>query len=333
MHFEEGLQVSVAMCTYNGARFIEEQLWSIFGQTILPKELVVSDDNSSDETLSLVEKTYKDACNYIDGVREIDLKIIRNPSPLGITKNFEQAIGLCSYELIALSDQDDVWVPHRLEIIVGEFQNQPDLLLVHHDSELVDENLKSLGQTTFEVLGLTEREIREAEIGCELEVLLKRNIVTGATTVFRKEVYENSLPFPESWLHDEWLGISASLLGETRLLTKKLIKYRQHDSNQVGAKKTTFRQKIGRILFPRSERNKRLLLRSQVLAFHFHNQINQEKYLELVSKLTHEQIRSAYPIKKHRRFFPILQEYRTGRYSLYGLGFQDIVRDLFQSAK
>lgn len=332
MLIAEGLQVSVAMCTYNGARFVEEQLWSIFGQTFLPKELVVSDDNSSDETLSLVEKTYKDACNSIDGVSEIALKIIRNPSPLGVTKNFEQAIAFCSQQLIALSDQDDVWVPQRLEKMVGEFNRRPDLILLHHDSELVDENLISLGLTTFETLRVSKKEKSHIHNGFAQDVFLKRNLVTGATTILKKEVFENSYPFPNCWVHDEWLAINASFLGNVDFIEELLIKYRQHSANQIGARKIGIKQLIGRMVFPRSDRNQILLRRAEQLKIKFQDSPQTIK-CKTTEKWLHEVQRNSFPASRVLRVFPVVKEIYTKRYTTFGLGIQDIIRDLIQSPK
>lgn len=328
------LQISVAMCTYNGARFIEEQLWSIFRQTVLPQEIVVSDDGSSDQTLLLIEKTYIEASTSINGVKGIALKVIRNPSPLGVTKNFEQAIANCSEPLIALCDQDDVWKPHRLKRLISEFSAKPELLLLHHDSNLVNSNLKNLGLSTFQALEVSENELQAIHSGKALDVFLRRNLVTGATTIFRKSLYERSIPFPKNWLHDEWLAIIAAGYGSVDCLEDKLIDYRQHSSNQVGSKKPTIKHKIVRLLYPRAFRNEQLLDRANEFAIFVENKSFPETLKSHAhNKLQHEIARSDYPKPHHKRVLPIAREIRSGRYSLYGRGIQDIARDLLQSSK
>lgn len=332
METEQRLEVSVAMCTYNGARFIEEQLWSIFRQTLLPKEIVVSDDNSSDETLFLIEKTYAEASNSINGVSSVALKIIRNPSPLGVTKNFELAIENCSEQLIALSDQDDVWVSNRLEIMVGEFNRRPDLLLLHHDSELVDEKTNSLGMTTFQALRMSNKEKSLIQSGNAVDALLRRNLVTGATTVFKRSVYEVAKPFPASWVHDEWLAINASSIGRIDLIDECLIRYRQHSNNQIGIKRIGFRQVIGRLIHPRTERNRQLLKRSEDLNLKSRERgFPEATQLKIQEKLTYEINRSHYPSNRIKRIAPIAKSIFSMSYKKYGLGCQDILRDLVQS--
>lgn len=100
------LSISVAMCTYNGSAFLQEQLDSIAAQTRLPDELVICDDGSSDSTVDIVER-------FAHGV-SFRVQLFRNPQNLGSTRNFEQAMRLCTGDLIALSDQDDVWMPEKL---------------------------------------------------------------------------------------------------------------------------------------------------------------------------------------------------------------------------
>jgi glycosyltransferase involved in cell wall biosynthesis len=125
------LSISVAMCTYNGSRFLPEQLASIARQTRQPDEMVVSDDGSTDATAEIVENFARSA--------PFPVRFIRNPRNLGSTKNFEQAIGLCSCDLIALSDQDDIWMPDKLARQAEMFELDPSLGGVFTDAELIDE--------------------------------------------------------------------------------------------------------------------------------------------------------------------------------------------------
>src|SRR5919199_6162917 len=106
-------RVSVAMCTYNGERYLQEQLDSIAAQTCLPDELVVCDDRSSDRTLEIIQ-IFKSKVSF-----PVHLHI--NPENLGTIKNFEKAISLCTGDIIVLSDQDDVWKPHKVETILQAF--------------------------------------------------------------------------------------------------------------------------------------------------------------------------------------------------------------------
>ncbi len=323
--------VSVALCTHNGAAFITEQVASIVAQTLLPAQIVVSDDASTDETLQRFSQTIERALIARPDVGNIAITILRNASPLGVTKNFEQAIAHCVGPLIALSDQDDVWRPHRLERMREEFEKDPELLLLFTDSRLVDAHGAPLGYSTFNALRVSAAEKALVHGGRALEIFVRRNLVTGATTIFRKELFALAQPFPRSWVHDEWLGIVAAAAGRVDFLPEALVDYRQHSSNEIGAKKPGWRHYVGRIIFSRAERNARLFARAAVMAQHpFFLEASPAVSEVAEEKLLHEVARQALPAARLKRIALVLAEIRTGRYRRFGLGAQDVVRDLLQ---
>jgi glycosyltransferase involved in cell wall biosynthesis len=305
--------VSVALCTHNGETFISEQVASILGQTVLPLQIVLSDDASADGTVQEFTAAVERATISRPDVANIAIVILRNERPLGVTKNFEQAISHCVGDMIALSDQDDVWVPHRLKRMGEEFAKDPELLLLFSDSRLVDGGGLPLGYSTFQALGVTAHEERLVHDGRAMEIFVRRNLVTGATTVFRKKLFEKAAPFPGSWVHDEWLGIVAAAAGRVDFLAEPLVDYRQHASNEIGAKKLTWRHYIGRIIFPRTERNARLYARAENMAQHpFFAAASPEMRQVAVEKLQHEMARQALPAARLKRIGLIFTEVRTG---------------------
>ena len=130
-------RISVALCTFNGERFLPRQLASIQQQTRLPDELVICDDRSTDTTLAIV-RDFASAVSF-------PVKVMQNERNLGSTKNFENAMRLCSGDLIALSDQDDVWYPQRLARSEQELQSHPAAGLVFSDGEIIDDEDRSTG--------------------------------------------------------------------------------------------------------------------------------------------------------------------------------------------
>src|SRR5262245_47180770 len=130
------MRLSIALCTYNGAVYLKEQLDSLAAQTRMPDELVISDDRSTDDTLRLIEEFAATA--------GFPVRLSVNESNLGIAKNVEKAISLCRGDVILLSDQDDVWHADKLETVEGIFEVKPQLSLVFSNAELVDETLKPL---------------------------------------------------------------------------------------------------------------------------------------------------------------------------------------------
>lgn len=236
--------LSVAMCTYNGELYLREQLSSITKQTRIPDELVVCDDASSDDTVRILE-SFRDGAPFPVGV-------YRNARRLGITRNFEQAVSLCKGDIIALCDQDDVWMPDKLRRLEQTLLANPEAGYAFSDAVVVDEGLHPLGYTTWQAVRFRSRERRQFERGRQLGVLVRRNVVTGPTMVFRSELREKMLPFPANWADDAWMALAASALGRGGiLLNVPLIYYRKHSGQAVGIGSPAVR--LGRASLPRWE--------------------------------------------------------------------------------
>lgn len=328
-----GLSVSVALCTHNGERFIAEQVQSILTQTYPPVEIVLSDDASTDETvavvISLVER------HNLTAPAEVRLLVIRNDPALGIAANFEQALSMCTGDLIALCDQDDRWVPERLALVTAEFAARPTLTLIHSDARRIDENGEVLEHTLFDALHVSPWERRNIASGMALKVLVRRNLVTGAATVLRRALVERAMPVPLGWIHDEWLAVIAAATGLVAMDRRPLIDYRQHGGNQIGARQLTFREKLNKLREPRSERNRNLYVRAREFVTRLQDM---EGIAALPLRLAwekqeHERYRVALPINRLRRAVPVLATAARGNYRRYGLGSQDVLRDLVQPAK
>ncbi len=225
MPLSERTRISVAMCTYNGERFLHRQLDSIARQTRLPDELVVCDDKSTDRTLAIVREFAASALYPV--------RVFENEANLGFAANFEGAIRRCDGDLIALSDQDDVWYPTRLERSEEEFTAYPRAGLVFSDADLIDEHDKPLGQTIWQRLGFVG-ERKQALLAGRLVVLAKHRFVTGATVMFRADLRDRVLPIAAGWIHDEWITLITAAFYDLRPIDQPLIRYRIHGSQQVG---------------------------------------------------------------------------------------------------
>jgi hypothetical protein len=152
-----------------------------------------------------------------------------------------------------LSDQDDLWHPERTTCMVSRFEADPKLLLLHSNARLVDADGASTGESLFSALGASEAEIAGLHGVGALDVLLRRNLVTGATVIFRRSLLEYATPFPVEWLHDEWLAVMAAFVDGLDVLEQPLIDYRQHHSNQVGVSKPTIRKDFVRLFARRGD--------------------------------------------------------------------------------
>ncbi|WP_440533415.1 glycosyltransferase family 2 protein [Variovorax sp. YR566] len=323
------LDVSVALCTRNGARYLPEQVRSICAQTPLPREIVLSDDGSTDDTLAVVRDTLAQ-CGVAD---QVALRVFSNTPPLGVTRNFEQAARACSHELIALCDQDDAWHPGRLARMVAQFEARPDLLLLHTDARLVDAELKPLGSTLFHALEVQPAELAAIANGEAFGVLLRRNLVTGATTMFRKTLLDTALPFAPEWVHDEWLAAVAAAIGRVDVLPEPTIDYRQHASNQIGARRLTLSEKMAKAFAERGDKHVARLRRAEALLLRL-QQLGARvpaAYLEAQrAKVEHQRFRAELPAARPLRLLLILIEAARGRYARFGRGGHAIAQDLLE---
>jgi hypothetical protein len=217
--------ISVVMCTYNGARYLPEQLASIARQSRLPSELIACDDCSDDETVSMLHAFAAQA--------PFPVRIFKNPDRLGSTRNFDQAIGLATGELIALSDQDDVWAPEKLERLSDILIRDASVGGVFSDAALIDDSARPIGMTLFQKHRFSVQKQRKF-LDAPAAVLLKHDVVTGATLLFRAAMRPYCSPIPPSWVHDAWLAWMISLHSKLALTTAPLISYRIHAGQQLG---------------------------------------------------------------------------------------------------
>lgn len=323
-------RVSVALGTHNGARYLREQLESILGQTHPVDEIVLSDDASGDGTVELAEQLIDE--HQATDAATPSLVVLRNPVALGVTANFEQALTAASGDLIALSDQDDVWHPDRIARALAAFARRPGAELAAADARLVDEQGAPLGATLFGTLGVDVPLRLRLETDAAFDELLKRNVLTGATMVVVRSLVLRATPFPASWVHDEWLGIVASVGGGLAVVPEPVIDYRQHSGNQIGVSRLGAGGKMARLQEPRTERNAQLFDRARDLAERLPSIAGHDANVETAvrGKLAHEVMRQAIPAGRLRRLGPVWREWRAGAYGRYGRGAQDVLRDLVQ---
>jgi glycosyltransferase involved in cell wall biosynthesis len=321
-------RVSVALCTYNGEAFLAEQLASIARQTVLPGEIVVSDDGSTDGTSDIVER--------FSATSPVPVRFLRNPTALGVTRNFESAVRATVGDLVVLSDQDDVRRPDRLERALAAFDERPELQLVCSDARLVGADGAPLGTTLFASLSIGPHERDRIRAGDAFGVLLRRNLVTGATAMFRRAVVDAAVPFPSPWVHDEWLAIVAVSRGPIELLDEPLVDYRQHGSNQIGIVEPTLAYKVSRLMEPGRQRNRDIADRVAGLASWLDDADEPAPLADrsaVIAKAAFERFRADLPPARWRRILPVLLRARHGEYQRYASqGALDIVRDLLQPA-
>lgn len=200
---------SVCMATYNGGKYIREQVDSILAQLGPKDELVVSDDGSSDDT-----------CRILSSYGDNRIKIFKNEGRHGVVKNFENALKHASGDYIFLSDQDDTWLPNKVSACVAALAGGADLVL--HDARIVNQSGAVVAESFFA--------LRNSRTGYWRN--LYRNSFLGCCLAFRKETLRYILPIPGGIaMHDIWIGLLVSRKGRVELLREPLLCYRRHGAN------------------------------------------------------------------------------------------------------
>ncbi|MGO8669771.1 MAG: glycosyltransferase family 2 protein [Capsulimonadaceae bacterium] len=314
------LTVAVAMGVHNGERYLPQQLESIAAQARLPDEMVVCDDGSTDSSMAIVE-TFAAAAPF-------PVRLIRNDSNLGLARNFGKAISLCGSDIIALSDQDDVWLPGKLDVVVAAFESDPACSLVFTDADLVDEQLAPMG-TRLSVTGRIGPAESAALAGPEaFAFLLRRNVATGATMALRRSLCDVALPIPEglATYHDAWIVQIAAATGRVVYLPSPLVLYRQHPGQQTWDFVYVHhaRKVLDRAHYAAHLRQLRAL-RGRLAAFAG----TQAGCVERIdANITHLERRSALPSGLLLRLPAVAAELASGRYSTFSSGWRSALKDL-----
>ena len=223
------LRTSIAMCTYNGAANVLAQLQSFAAQTRLPDELIVCDDASTDSTVEIIRNFAAHA--------PFQVHLYVNEQNLGFSGNFAQALSRCGGDILFLSDQDDVWLPQKLDKFMDIFSKDSGVGLVFCDAFLVDEQLISLGQTWWQSRRFGKRHQRKLMGVNGAAIMLKDPtwMAAGATMAFRASSRGLVEPIPAGWTHDAWIATIVSAHSRVALISKPLNQYRQHALQVYGA--------------------------------------------------------------------------------------------------
>ncbi|MGO1071245.1 glycosyltransferase family 2 protein [Lysobacter sp. CA199] len=327
-------RATVVLCTYNGARYLPQQLDSLLAQSRVPDRIIAVDDVSGDDTWTLLETFAVRA-----RAAGVEVELHRNQRNLGYLRNFEAALPRADAGIVFLCDQDDVWHRNKLEEFLQRFRSRPELLLLHSDSQLIDDEGRELGQRMFQTLEVTASELTDLHSGRGFDVLLRRNIVTGATTAIRRELLDMALPIPDTaveglphsgWVHDEWLALVAAATGGVDCIETPSIGYRQHGANQIGARRRSLVERLG------GGRHRRDHMRAMVVKLQsLRDRIDREglavpadRRAAIAARIAHLSLRLNLPRGLIARARLVREEWRQGRYHRYSAGLRSLLSDL-----
>jgi glycosyltransferase involved in cell wall biosynthesis len=210
--------VAVVVATYNGATYLPAQLESIIKQTHKPSQIIIIDDASSDDTVSIAQAF---------AALHPEVMVVQNETRLGYIKNFEKGMLLANANYVALSDQDDIWVPHKLEKLLASIGDQ---MLAYSDSELIDSNGHLLHKKMSSI---------KNQLAYHTPIMYAIGAwAPGHAMLFKKELIDKAVPFPTLVTHDFWLGFVATCYSTVVYVNEPLVHYRQHTQNAIGADTT-----------------------------------------------------------------------------------------------
>ncbi len=313
--------ISVAMCTFNGGRFLAQQLRTVHEQTLLPTEMVVCDDGSTDDSIPILEAFAQSA--------RFPVHIHRNAERLKFAQNFAKCISLCRGDLIILSDQDDLWYPTRIADTRYAFAANPSLTFTFSDAPLIDANGQELGRTIYSSVPVIDRDRERLELGTTmLPAILRSGLIYGCTMAFRASFVPAILPIPEMWSHDEWISIVLSSLGPSARQSP-VTRYRQHPGQIVGGDRWTLWAHLKRA----KERNLEIYqteLRKYKLglaAAESRPALRTHLVPALRKRVAFLQLRSQVYSGGPSAILPLFQLLRQGDYRTFGAGLRSALKD------
>ena len=223
--------LAVVLCTCEGARWLPTFLDSLAAQELPPDVVYIRDDASTDKSPACIER--------FAAAAPFRVVVAHNAERVGSTANFELALADCDARIVALADQDDVWYPSKLSVIMQEFASDPTVSMVFSDADLIGEDERPLGSRLWDTR-LVGRTLRHYPVVPE-RLFARRGLATGSTMAVRRRVVDAALPFPDEleddaapMRHDRWLSLVAASVGTVRALDESLIGFRVHPAQQTG---------------------------------------------------------------------------------------------------
>jgi len=225
-------KVSVVLATFEGERFIQEQLDSLRQQWRTPDELVIVDDGSSDRTVEIVRAFAERA--------PFKVVVMDRTEHRGTNETFGEAISLATGDIIVTCDQDDRWYPDKITILVESLEAQPDAFIAFSDAGLIDAGGRPIGRSRWRVAGFSP--IEQAAMSRDpLGQMLARRVMSGCTAAIRAELVQAVLPVPKPLhpslneiMYDHWISLIAAAAGPVVLVPRQLVDYRIHPRQQIG---------------------------------------------------------------------------------------------------
>jgi glycosyltransferase involved in cell wall biosynthesis len=316
------MKVSVALCTYNGGRFLAEQLESIAAQTRAVDEIILCDDGSTDDTLAIAARS------------PLPIRVMRNETRLGVTKNFEKAISNCTGDVIFLCDQDDRWMPGKVEALLKHLEPS-GVGLAFSNAQVVDAELRPLGYRMWDSVWFDANEQRQVKSGQVLPVLLRHAIAAGSTLAFKAKYLPLLLPIPDlAHSHDIWITLLLGCIARIDPVDEDLIQYRLHGGNEVGMRHYGLLDQIRMARHQIKSRAFAYLAELHSAAYERLTEqarwpVHPNLLVMLQDKVRHSRVRDDFPRNPVGRLTTIGMELWRGNYRRFSYGYKSVLQDLF----
>lgn len=265
-----GDRLSVVLATFNGARYLDEQLDSLNHQTRLPDELVVVDDASTDQTVAMLRDFSRRA--------RFPVHIIEQPSHVGTCDNFAEGFTSATGDILFICDQDDRWHPDKLAVMADQMRRRPDAVLAFSDAVLVDAHGTRISRSRWRIAGFGPAQVTALERD-PLGQMMMRQIVSGCTAAIRRDLLPALLPFPRDlhpalpmMMYDRWISLLAAAAGSILPIPERLVDYRIHEDQQIGIPALQLRRiapqaalRLGQFVAPKVEKDGRFAYQQEHL--------------------------------------------------------------------
>jgi glycosyltransferase involved in cell wall biosynthesis len=332
------MHISVVMATWQGARYLPAQLATIAGQLRPPDEVIIVDDASDDDTPDIIERFAEEA----------PFKVIRHRFEYrqGSTAAFQHAIEEASGDVIALADQDDLWMPYKLARLETVFREHPDTAFAFTNAHLINDGEVTQPQTMWEVRKFSPA-LQEKVRRHPFAELAHRWLATGCTIAFRSDLRSVLLPFPTDvsdlyppMIHDRWLSLALAGVGPVAVLDEPLVAYRIHPAQQIGlADLATARSPISRHLRKLIMRRAEAQATREYQLAHLREVRHRLERFEVAGEgrlaevdgaIEHLALRVELPSGRLSRWPTVVRELSLGRYHRYSRGWRSVAVDLLK---
>lgn len=323
--------VSVALSVYDAAHYVGEQLRSVLAQSVLPTQVVVGDDGSTDGSVEVVAALRDDAV-----ARGLDITwtVLDHSRHLGFRENMRRTLAACTGDVVVVCDHDDVCLPDRLGRVLAWFAEHPQHLMVCTDAVVVD----GTGATTAPSM-MARRQLSAGEQALlrsdrAFELLVRRFVAEGTVSAYRRELLEMVPPCPEAVVYDAWLALLASAMERFGYDERPSVLYRSHGANLSGGAATRTRaDKLRMLLEPGGDRNERWHSRTAAVLAGVQSlgsDVPGWAYELAAASARHQEVRARFPVNRALRAPFVLRHAASGAYSRSARGYKDVLLDLVQ---